>query len=297
MKLRFRLLAAAALCALPSTVPAQTQPYDILGNQQSPVLPIRSTLTDTSWRVASQSPDFTTPLGDRIDDFMRSATPPAAGHWSWGLGLMTTDIPIAASRLTAFMTQIFYERNLNNTDASYRFALGGGFYGLGGLLPVPVLRPAFYFGSEKSPIMGRVTVGGFYDLLVGGHAGVSLTAGMVVRNRFDFSIILVPWGTQPVRPYQEFFGKTEEEFIDTSDVAYPFDPDDKPLPLYDRKHFRDDDPRFNANDAMLYYSSYDRDYGISGLNNPKAFPGDFDYVKPREYISYPYFGFMLTFRY
>ncbi len=218
-------------------------------------------------------------------------------HWYWGAGAVVSDLPVIKARLRVPFSQFLYEYNITDPAKTYRFSLGGGLYGLNGILPVPAFQPSLYLGSENNEIMGRLSAGLFSDITVGGHSGVMFSGGVVIKNRIDLSLVIVPFGVQPVRPYSEILGSTQEEFIETSKVAYEKDPFGKPLIKYDSKNRHPNDPQYNTSDSLIYYSSYDMDYGNATYsNNTKSHPGDFDYVKGREYITFPYFGIVVTFR-
>ncbi len=218
-------------------------------------------------------------------------------HWYWGLGAVVSQLPVIKAGFKVPFSQVLYEYNVTDPSKFYRFSLGGGLYGLNGILPVPAIQPSIYIGSENNEIMARLSSGFFSDITVGNHSAVLFSAGVIIKNRIDLSLVMVPFGIQPVRPYPEILGSLEEDFIPVEDVDYTKDPFGKNLTVYDSKHRHEDDPRFNDEDNQYYYSSYDMDYGNGKYNgNAKIHPGDFDYVKGREYISFPYFGLMLTFR-
>lgn len=218
-------------------------------------------------------------------------------HWYWGLGAVVSDVPVMQSRFKIPFSQVLYEYNFGDLNSNVRFSMGGGFYGLMAILPVPAIQPSLYIGSENNDVMGRFSLGGFSDFVVGGHSGVLLSAGVVIKNRIDVSIVGVPYGTQPVRPYPELLGSREEEYIPVSDVRYARDPFGNQLKRYDSNHYHQDDDKRYDGTSQQYYSSYDMDYGNASFSgDTKTNPGDFDYVTRRDYIKYPYFGLMVTFR-
>jgi len=218
-------------------------------------------------------------------------------HWYWGAGAVVSDVPVMKSRFTVPFAQLLYEYNVSDPSKTFRFSMGGGLYGLNVILPVPVFQPSLYIGSENNDLMARFSAGPFYDVIIGGHAGVLFSGGVVFKNRIDVSFVIVPFGSQPVRPYPEIIGKSEEVFLDTARVGYRKDPNGKSLVIYDGKHYHPDDDRYNNNDDEYYYSQYDIDYGNGEYGgHSKSNPGDFDYIDGREYITFPYFGLMITFR-
>jgi hypothetical protein len=218
-------------------------------------------------------------------------------HWYWGVGAVVSDIPVMESRFKVPFSQVLYEYNFGDLNSNVRFALGGGLYGLNAILPVPAFQPSLYIGSENSEVMGRFSVGAFSDIVVGGHSGVMLSAAVVIKNRLDISAVMVPFGTQPVRPYPEILGSLEEEFQEISTAPSTLDINGKPLVVYDNKRRHPKDPAYDTTGTMKYYSSYDIHYGNGEYAyKTRSNPGDFDYIKPREYIKFPYFGIMITFR-
>jgi len=67
-------------------------------------------------------------------------------------------------------------------------------------------------GRPGSDIKAKLGVGGFYDLWVGGHAGLIIKPGVVFADRFETTFLIVPTGSDSERSYGEALGlETKEE--------------------------------------------------------------------------------------
>ncbi len=132
--------------------------------------------------------------------------------WGWNLGGVVTELPISQALDSGFavlMSNIYYSHYLSNPDDYFRTAATLGLYGFQIILPVPYAALDFYLGSPVNDIQFKGSVGGFYDITVGGHAGVAVGAGVLLKNTFNVSFFMVPFGKDADRDYLEFVGKRE----------------------------------------------------------------------------------------
>jgi hypothetical protein len=129
---------------------------------------------------------------------------PSNKHLNIGLGLITSDFPVSQARSRFFISTFNYEYCFMNPTDRFRTSIELGLYGFNALLPVPLLGADLYLGSEENDIQVKVGLNGFYDLSVGGHAGLMVKPGVVVNNRFDIALFMVPVGTDATRSYKEF---------------------------------------------------------------------------------------------
>ena len=136
---------------------------------------------------------------------------PSNSHWGTGVGLVVSEFPISMSKLTIGLSQVYYEYQFTDPTNKVRTSLEGGLYGFYMLLPVPEVAANMYFGSEESDVQGKLGVGGFYDISVGGHAGIMAKAGAVIKNKFDLTFFVVPTGLDAKRSYGEFMQMESKE--------------------------------------------------------------------------------------
>jgi hypothetical protein len=127
-------------------------------------------------------------------------------HWGFGVGGVANRIPLALSTFNVLMSQIWYSYTLGDPNAESRFATSVGAYGFLLIMPVPKVSIEYYLGKEDQGIQFKTALSGFYDIVVGGHAGLAAEVGMVIVNKFDISLFVVPAGTDSVTSYGQFIG-------------------------------------------------------------------------------------------
>jgi hypothetical protein len=138
------------------------------------------------------------------------AGPNDRSFWGWGLGFVFTDIPISQSKFTVAMSELYYSRYLTDPNDFLRTAASLGVYGFALALPVPKVSVEMYVGEPTQDIQGKVGVGGFYDIAVGGHGGLACELGIRIKNRVDVSLFAVPAGVDSKRDYLAFMGIRDE---------------------------------------------------------------------------------------
>ncbi len=129
--------------------------------------------------------------------------------WGWNLGGVVTEIPISQaidSGFAVLMSNIYYSHYLGDPRDYFRTAATLGLYGFQIILPVPYAALDFYLGEPVNDIQFKGSVGGFYDITVGGHGGIAVGAGVLFKNRVNFSFFMVPFGKDADRDYLEFVG-------------------------------------------------------------------------------------------
>lgn len=133
-------------------------------------------------------------------------------YWGVGLGYVFNKVPVSMSTFNVFMSNLWYSHIFGNPNDNTRIAGTLGLYGFQLLLPVPRVALDFYAGKPSQTVQFKGGIGGFYDVAVGGHAGVSGDIGVVLKNRVDVSFMAVPFGRDSERSYAEFMGlKSQEE--------------------------------------------------------------------------------------
>ncbi len=129
--------------------------------------------------------------------------------WGWNVGGVFTEVPISQavdSGFAVLMAQIYYSYYLSNPQETFRTAVSLGVYGFQIVLPVPEVSIDLLAGNPNSELQFKGSIGTFYDITVGGHGGVFLGAGVLLKNRFNVSFFIVPFGKDAERDYLEFVG-------------------------------------------------------------------------------------------
>ncbi|MEO7425464.1 MAG: hypothetical protein ABI036_09775, partial [Fibrobacteria bacterium] len=127
-------------------------------------------------------------------------------YWGFGIGYVFNRIPISLSTFNVPISDLWYSHIFGDPDENTRIAGTVGFYGFQVLLPVPKFSVDMYYGKPSADIQYKGGVGGFYDVTVGGHGGLTGEIGVVLKNRVDLSFMAVPLGTDSKRSYSEFLG-------------------------------------------------------------------------------------------
>lgn len=154
---------------------------------------------------------------------------PKNKHVNLGFGMVTSDLPISEADLRLMITTVNYDYCFMNPMKKFRTSLEIGLYGFYGILPIPELGANLYIGSEDQDIHYKIGVGGFYDISVGGHAGLMVKPGIIIKNRFDVSFFIVPTGLDSEKSYAQFLGlqskdeaKEEYKKHDNQHVIMPY---------------------------------------------------------------------------
>jgi hypothetical protein len=117
------------------------------------------------------------------------------------------------------ISDLWYSHIFGDPDETARIAGTVGFYGFQVLLPVPKFSVDMYYGKPSADIQYKGGVGGFYDVTVGGHGGLTGEIGVVLKNRVDISFMAVPLGTDSKRSYSEFLGLETKQEAEESRAA------------------------------------------------------------------------------
>jgi hypothetical protein len=65
-------------------------------------------------------------------------------------------------------------------------------------------------------------VGGYYDMILGGHAGMLMKTGIILNKYVQFDVLLIPFGTQPTISYQELITTGKKvEYDGTNGLKFP----------------------------------------------------------------------------
>lgn len=131
---------------------------------------------------------------------------PDRDHVCWGFGMAFSKVPFSMSRLKLPLSYVCYDYQFMEPVNPVRVSASMGLYGFEGVVPVPELGTNLYFGSEERTFQGKIGLNGFWDIAVGGHAGLGVKGGLIIKNRFDITLFAVPTGKDSKRSYLEVLG-------------------------------------------------------------------------------------------
>lgn len=134
---------------------------------------------------------------------------PSDVHRGVGIGMVINNLPVAISKMKLPLSYFFWEKQFTDPTHFFHSGIEIGVHGIYALSPVPEVGANLYLGSEEGDIQGKLGLGAVYDIIIGGHAGLTAKAGIIYKNRFDFSFILVPTGTDAKQSYYDVFGVGE----------------------------------------------------------------------------------------
>ncbi len=139
--------------------------------------------------VGNSAPDL---AGDDLYEQRESRT----GFWIIGGGAMVNRMPIAASQYTLPIAFFAYESIYKNMLGPFDFSWSIGFYDLMPEIEFSAILPL-------KPFDLRFSAGAYYDLIIGGHAGLLLKGGVIINKYIGFDVLLIPIGTQPTVSYSQ----------------------------------------------------------------------------------------------
>lgn len=119
---------------------------------------------------------------------------------SLGLGGVADTLPLGNTEFKFPIGQVAWEHSWMKTPKDfYRINTEAGVILLALFLPTP------YFGinlmAGSAPFYAKVGIGGHSEMLMGGHSAINLRLGIEVAARFEFTVLAVPFGNQPVINY------------------------------------------------------------------------------------------------
>lgn len=127
---------------------------------------------------------------------------------SLGLGGAADAIPVGTTDFKFLIGQVAWEHSwMKSPKEWYRVNTEAGLILLGLFLPTPYAGINVMAGT--APFFVKAGVGAHAEMLVGGHAAVNFRLGVEVASRYEFTLLAVPFGTQPVVNYAGGFKKWE----------------------------------------------------------------------------------------
>jgi len=120
--------------------------------------------------------------------------------WIVGGGAMVEKLPISAAKYTLPMIFVAYESIYKKSISALDFSWSIGFYDLMPEIEFAVTIPI-------KPFDIRLSAGCYYDIIIGGHAGLLTKTGIIINKTIGLDVILIPIGTQPTVSYSESLKK------------------------------------------------------------------------------------------
>ncbi len=127
------------------------------------------------------------------------------GQWMWGVGGVVNHLPLPMSTFNVPLQYACYQHTFGeNPEAPVKVSVSPGLYGFFGFLPVPSLESSIIY--DPGPVGARLGVGAFYDLLVGGHWGMTAKLGTIINRKYELGLIVIPVGEEhPKVVYEEMW--------------------------------------------------------------------------------------------
>jgi hypothetical protein len=158
--------------------------------------------------------DETAPRFEELNKSSSESASPKRTHWGWEVGGVFSEFPVSKAIDSGFailMSHGYYSWDLGPSGGFVQPSLSVGAYGFQLLLPVPEISLDATLGAPGQDLRGKISVGGFYDMFVGGHAGLTLSGGLLIKDRFNINLIMVPFGKDADRDYLYMAGIRNEE--------------------------------------------------------------------------------------
>lgn len=138
---------------------------------------------------------------------------------SWGVGGVANMIPIVNADFKFLLGSLTWEHYFTEYQrGSSKSSIDAGAYLFNGFAPVPYLQYNWYFG--KYPFYFKTGVGSIIEVLLGGHLSAYVHVGIEVKEKYEFSIMVAPVGTQPGVSYTDLRTKRDDpKFVG---ITYPY---------------------------------------------------------------------------
>ena len=149
-------------------------------------------------------------------------------HVTFGVGIVVDEFPVAVADLVLPISSFAYDFSFMDVEKPIRTSIELGVYGFYGILPVPEVGANLYVGSESRDIQGKLGLSGFYDISIGGHAGLAIEPAIIIKNRFEIGFLIVPLGTDSRVSYTDYFGFGSSE----SDTGSTNSSQNVPMPYF-----------------------------------------------------------------
>lgn len=123
-----------------------------------------------------------------------------------GLGGAADRLPLGDTQFKVAIAQIAWEHSWRKSPHDwYRYNTEAGLFLLGLFIPTPYFGADIMMGSD--PFFVKAGIGGHAEMLIGGHAAISLRLGLEVAGQYEVTFFAVPWGSEPKINYTGGFSR------------------------------------------------------------------------------------------
>lgn len=139
--------------------------------------------------------------------------------FTFGLGGVSDSFPIANATYRFFLGKASWESFWTPYQRGVvKISTDAGLYLMNLFAPVPFFQANCYVGSY--PYYFKIGVGGHAEVILGGHVGAFLNFGIEFLQSLDFSVMIVPFGTQPAVSYTDFTSRPGESGY--TKIVFPY---------------------------------------------------------------------------
>lgn len=123
-------------------------------------------------------------------------------YYNIGLGGVADSWPVASAAYKFLLGKGSWERFWSPYQRdTFKFSTDAGLFLMNIFAPVPFFQLNAYVG--KYPYYFKLGAGAHAEVILGGHFGAFVQFGLEIQELLDFSLIMVPFGTQPSVSYTD----------------------------------------------------------------------------------------------
>jgi hypothetical protein len=127
-------------------------------------------------------------------------------YFDFGIGGVSDSFPIANAEYKFGLAKVGWERFWTPYQRDFmKISTDAGIYFLNFFAPTPFFQANLYLGAY--PYYAKIGIGAHAEVILGGHVGGFVQLGFEILESLDFSVVIVPIGTQPAISYVDFKSK------------------------------------------------------------------------------------------
>ena len=154
-----------------------------------------------------------------IEEFRDYKKGYTANYFNAGIGGVADSFPIANAVYKFGLGKISWERYWTSYQRGMlKFSTDAGLLLLNLFAPTPFFQGNLYIGAF--PYYFKAGMGTFAEVIIGGHVGGFLQFGFEILESLDFSVIIVPFGTQPKVSYTDL--KSRPGQAGYTEIVFPY---------------------------------------------------------------------------
>jgi len=136
-----------------------------------------------------------------------------------GLGGVANDFPILNADFRFLMATVAWEYFYSDYQRGlYKYSMEVGLNLMNFFLPSPYLQVNFYSGGY--PFYAKFALGALGEVFIGGHFGILGRVGIEVDNTYEFTLLMVFYGSQPNVSYTDL--ETREDEAGYKPISFPY---------------------------------------------------------------------------